>query len=103
MLFYGSSVKIAEKRVKNGKNRKNAAKMFFFFFKLTYTQIDLEGSIFEAQRSFNALGAQNNSVQKLRRRKMGVIIFNFFPSASKLKLWPLGRKEPFLGGKQGKL
>ena len=71
--------------------------------------MDLEGSIFGAQRSFNALGAQNNGVQKLRRGKRGVIIFNFWPSASKLKLpekimkiWPLGRKkrlkEHFFGG-----
>ena len=69
--------------------------------------MDLEGSIFEAHRSFNALGAQRNGVQKLKRRKMGVIIFNFLPSASNRKLpekivkfWPLGRKkrpkEPFL-------
>ena len=74
--------------------------------------MDLEGSVYGAQRSFNALGAQYNGVQKLRRRKMGVIIFNFFPSASKLKLsekivkiWPLGRKkrpkEQYFGGKRG--
>ena len=62
--------------------------------------MDLECSIFGAQRSFNALGAQNNGVQKLRRRKRGVIIFNFFPSASKHKLPEKNHENLALGAQK---
>ena len=67
------------------KTEKNGKKCDFFK-NLIFTFLDLGASIFGVQRRVTAQNIRGNILQRLRTKKWGVIIFNFFPHSPKSDL-----------------